>query len=236
MNSRPHINPAQNAAPPRDNAPRLVPSFAARLLNVIRTLIDIGQQRLAAIQAQQLSPQDEADTGHAFGTFNLSVIVARIIRGLRLATALEQRVVAAAARRDSPKPAAKPRAPRRASAPRKPRLSDTDDNAALLARMPTEQEIAAMVRHRPIGLLLNDICADLGIGPGQPQWQAVWRALRDVVAPRRGQETCHFDRAFQRAAAAYQEVVAGIAPNWKFHSIPEWMRKTTGPPSAQPAT
>ena len=41
-----------------------------------------------------------------------------------------------------------------------------DDIAALLARMPTDREIAAMVRRRPIGLTITYICLDLGIAPG----------------------------------------------------------------------
>ena len=164
-----------------------------------------------------------------------SVIVARIMRGLRLATALEQRVITAAARSAHPKPSPKPRTPSPKPPSRRPKLSEQDDIAALLARMPTDREIAAMVRHRPVRLILADICADLGIGPGQPQWQQLWRELTVALAGQKGPVIVHFNRAYQRAAAAYNEVVAGLAPNWTFYAIPERMPHT-GPPPTPAAT
>jgi hypothetical protein len=230
-------NPAQNAAPPGENPHTAVPgkpSLAARLLTVIRTLVDIGQKRLAAIRDQKLSTGEVHDTGHAFGTFNLSVIVARLLRGLRLADALERRVIASAARIDGPKRSPRPYVQRVSRPPRKPKPSEAEDNAALLARMPTEQEIAAMVRRRPIALILGDICADLGIGPGHPHWQQAWRELRSAMAAYPGQVQRHFKRAMRRAANAYQEVVEGLAPNWTFYSMSEQI-SGAGPPPTQAA-
>jgi hypothetical protein len=233
MNDSGPTHPAKDAAPPSEPQPKAVranPSMAVALLNIIRTLVDFGQKRLAAIQARQLDRQEVRDTGHAFGTFNLSVIVARIMRGLRLAAALEQRVVAASARPNLPQPLPRPRKPRAPRPTRRSKLSEQDDNNALLARMPTDREIAAMIRHRPIGKILDEICADLGIGPGQPQWQELWRQMRSVIAAHRGKVATHLARAFRRAAAAYREVTEGLAPNWIFYSIPEQKPETTGPP------
>ena len=227
-------NPAAHAAPPRETPPKAAPgypSLATRLLTVIRTLIDFGQKRLASIQAQQLTIAEVSDTGHAFGTFNLSVILARLLRGLRLADALERRVIVAAPRIDGPKPPPRPRAPRPSRPPPKPRLTEAEDNAALLARMPTDREIAEMVRRRPITQILDDICADLGTGPGQPQWQQLWRELRAAMTAYKGKVTVHFNRAYQRTAAAYQEVRAGLAPNWTFYSISERISNTGPPPT-----
>ncbi len=239
MSNEAPTNPAENAAPP-GQTPRAAapgtPSLAARLLTAIRLLVEIGQKRLAAIQAGQLSTADVQDTGHGFGTFNLSVIVARLRRGLRLAKALEQRVIANAVRIDGPKRAPRPARPRENRPPRGPKLSDRADNAALLARMPTDAEIAAMIRHRPFGLVLNDICADLGIGPGQPQWQALWHQLRGVIATHRGQVKRLFQRAFERASAAQHEVQTGLAPNWTFYASTDPLSATTGPPPAPAAT
>ncbi len=229
MNAVAPTNPAKNAAPPREKPPGAVPPLAARLRHVIRILIDIGEQRLIAIKSQRLTAGQVQDTGHGFGTFNLSVIAARIMRGLRLARALDQRVIQTEARIDGPKPTPKPRAPRPPRPPRKPKLSEADDNAALLARLPTDREIAIMARRRPIGIVLGDICADLGIGPGHPQWQDLWHNLRGVIAACRGSLTPPFKRAFDRVAAAYREVVAGLAPNWTFYNDPE-PKSGTGPP------
>jgi hypothetical protein len=39
-----------------------------------------------------------------------------------------------------------------------------------LARLPTEEQIAAEVRRRPVGAVIADICRDLGIMPTHPLW------------------------------------------------------------------
>jgi hypothetical protein len=49
-----------------------------------------------------------------------------------------------------------------------------------LARLPTEEEIAAEVRRRPIGAVVVDICCDLGIAPGNLD-RAFWDEIFDAV-------------------------------------------------------
>ena len=49
-----------------------------------------------------------------------------------------------------------------------------------LARLPTEAEIAAEVRRRPVGAVIVDICRDLGIRPGdcdRPFWDDLCHAI-----------------------------------------------------------
>ena len=49
-----------------------------------------------------------------------------------------------------------------------------------LARLPTEAEIAADVRRRPVGAVIVDICRDLGIRPGdcdRPFWDELCHAI-----------------------------------------------------------
>jgi hypothetical protein len=48
------------------------------------------------------------------------------------------------------------------------------------ARLPTEEEIAAEVRRRPVGAVIADICRDLGIAPGRLD-PAFWRELSHAV-------------------------------------------------------
>ncbi len=69
--------------------------------------------------------------------------------------------------------AAAPPEPRRRA---NPRHTDDDDNA-LLAHMPTPEQIAAEIRRRPIGEVIADICWDLGIVPAHP----LWRELQDAI-------------------------------------------------------
>ena len=203
------------------------PSRSAALLHFVRAMIDFGRQRLAAIRSQP-DPEESHDIACAFGTFNVAVIVARILRGLRLAAALEDRVTAAAPRIDADvrpraRAAATGRSPR---PPRKPKLSDAEDNAALLDRLPTDREIAEMVRGRTIGAVLVDICADLGIGFDHP----LWHELRWIVVDHDGQIESVLMRTFQRINDASLDSEKYLAPDFVLYPEPQQICDTTGPP------
>ena len=43
--------------------------------------------------------------------------------------------------------------------------------------MPTAEEIAAALRHRPAAAVIADICRDLGIVPAHPLWGEVMTVL-----------------------------------------------------------
>ncbi len=222
---------------PAENAPagfKGKPSPSQVLLRVIALLIDAGRDCLATIGGN-LTPHEVQDTGFAFGTFNLAVIVNRLMRGIKLALALQARVTATAKRIDNPRfqpprPAGKPRT----RPPRKPKPTEAEDNAALLAHMPTDAEIAAMLRHRTIGALLADICADLGVGVAHPLWQEV----NFLIVIHGAQMVPSMKRTYNRLNAARQEVLSGIAPGWNFYrdwgpnaeAIEGECIDTTGPP------
>ena len=119
----------------------------------------------------------------SFGICDLALILVRITRGLLLANALEARLVQNAARLDAV------RRPRSAPAERKPRparpaVPRAEDPNAPLA-LPTEAEIAAWVRRRPIGAVVADICRDLGITCSHP----LWRELRHAIMGEGGSYT-----------------------------------------------
>ena len=201
------------------------PSRSATLLQIVRILIDIGRQRLAAIRSQP-GPEETHAIGRAFGTFNVALIVARILRGLRIAAALEDRVIAAAPSLDTPPRARATLAP---TAPRprpKPKRPDARDDAALLASVPTDQEIAEMIRRRSIGAVLVDICADLGIGIDHPLWQE----LRWVIIDHHGTPEPVMERTFQRIFDARREIEQGLPPDFVFQSKSQQIGDTTGPP------
>ena len=203
------------------------PSRSAVLLHIVRALIDIGRERLAALRSQP-GPEETHAIGCAFGTFNVALIIARILRGLRIAAALEHRVIAIASGLDTPP---RPRAGATRSAPRppkRPKRPDADDDA----RMPTDQEIAEMLRHRPIGAVLVDICADLGIGIGHP----IWHELQSVIIDHGATPEPIMTRTFQRLNAARLETEKFYAPDFVFppdfvlHSESQQICDTTGPP------
>ncbi|HME26248.1 MAG TPA: hypothetical protein VKI44_33795 [Acetobacteraceae bacterium] len=155
------------AEPP---APTTEPSRSGRLLALVRKLIGYGRE--LAITLRQRTAAEPLFAMGCFGTTDLALILARIVRGLLLAEALDARVLQRAAHLD-----AGPRRGRARSAPRAPaalRASETDPR---LAGLPTAAQIAAEVRRRPIGAVIADICRDLGITGSHPLWPEVRRAI-----------------------------------------------------------
>ena len=165
-----------------------MPSRIGRVLNLVRRLIDYGRQ-LAATVHQRAAGPDFAHFARPFGTADLAVILARITDGLRRAAALEATLCRRAARGQdlTPSPirvpaAHGPRPARQVAPPGAQPGSQPAENAEhpRLARLPTDQEIAAEVRRRPVGAVIADICRDLGIAPGQLD-RAFWDELSHAI-------------------------------------------------------
>ncbi len=175
--------PTTDPDPPRAETP--VPIAIGRVLNVVRRLIDYGKQLAATVQQRATAPGFALIAG-PFGTTDLAVILARITAGLRRAVALEARLcLRAACGRDlTPTPIPLPAACTSRPARRRVALPETQpaDHAAdpRLARLPTEEEIAAEVRRRPVGAVIADICRDLGIAPGRLDG-AFWNELHLAI-------------------------------------------------------
>ena len=196
---------------PKLAAGRTVPRRRGRLLLLLRELIDHGERQLAIVRERP--PLDQLyGIAKDFGTHDIDVIMARIVRGLRIATELEDRIVdcrASLRRMRMPKRASNPApAPETAamSTPESRRarmMSDKpvpssvnnapEDIDALLTHWPTSEEIAARVHGRPIGSVLADICRDIGIGYNKPLW---WELL-DAI-DRHGGKYAHFTQALPR--------------------------------------
>jgi hypothetical protein len=139
-----------------------MPATVGRVLSLVRKLIDYGKQ-LAGTMQQRAALPHFARFARPFGTADLAIILARITAGLRRAASGQDLAPA-----PIHLPAARgPRPPRRA-APRdtqpEPQPADPAEDA-LLARLPTEEEIADEVRRRPVGAVIADICRDFGIAP-----------------------------------------------------------------------
>ena len=168
------------------------PSRSGRLLSLVRKLVDYGKH-LAATLGQRTTtptPDETLRLDFMFGTADLRLILARIAQGLRRAAFLEAKITHAAPRLDAqpkPKPPPSRRAPRTAQTedqPRPPRPPvqpepQPTDTASLLARLPTEDQIAAAVRHQRIGAVIADICRDLGIVRGHPLWDEIYAAINE---------------------------------------------------------
>jgi hypothetical protein len=171
-----------------------MPTALNRVLNVVRRLIEIGQQLIATVHQRAAAP-DFWLFAKPFGTKDLALIIARITGGLRRAAALEAMLCQRAARGQdvtpSPsrmpatgKPPSERQLPPPAAQP-EPQPDPTPAQDPRLARLPPEAEIAADIRRRPIGAVIVSICEDLGITPGptrpsllgrtRPRHHRLWR-------------------------------------------------------------
>jgi hypothetical protein len=177
--------PTTDPDPPQTNTPAL-----GRVLSLVRKLIDYGRQLAGTVQQRAATP-GFALFARPFGTADLAVILARITAGLHRAATLQSRLCQRAARGRDLTPASV-----RLPAPRQPRpsrqVAPPDHPPAgpsvaprlaedpRLARLPTEAEIAAEMRRRPVGAVIVDICRDLGIRPGdcdRPFWDELCHAI-----------------------------------------------------------
>jgi hypothetical protein len=179
----------------------------------VRKLIHYGKQ-LAGTAQPRAAALGFALFAKPFGAADLAVILARTANGLCRAAALE---AAQPARRPRPRPhavphprARRPRARRRpavnTAGPAGPRPANPTGDPRL-ARLPTEKEIAAEVRRRPIGAVIVDICCDLGITPGQLD-RAFWDELSHAIIAYGGSLAGFLDNLHRRVSA----FVAGDPP------------------------
>src|SRR5271166_2324183 len=221
--------------PPRANAD--TPSRLGRVLSLVRKLIDYGKQLVGTVQQRAAAP-GFALFAKPFGTADLAVILARITNGLRRAAALEARLCQRAARgRDlTPSPIRLPavRGPRPArqvappdAQPEPQRAGHAEDPR--LARLPTEEEIAAEVRRRPVGAVIADICHDLGIAPGRLD-RAFWDEINHAIMMYGGSLARFLGDLHERQCAFRTGDHSDSAdPGWPA-APPRLLTPATGPP------
>ncbi len=202
-----------------------VPTRFGRALVVLRKLIVYGKQLATSLQQRTATNLD--DITHCFGTLDVALIIARIVRALQRAAELEVRLVARVDR-EAHAAAAHPRAAAdrrpRATPPATPRAPGPAGN---VARMPTPEDIAAALRRRPIGAVIADICRDLGIMPSDP----LWREVTWVIGENGGNVTALFKSILLRP-----RLPLVVPPDWV---VPAWFTEAytgvrapsgTGPP------
>jgi hypothetical protein len=186
----------------------------------VRRLIDYGRQLYTALQERTA---DVAAVTRDFGTRDIAAILRRIACGLERANALEARVVREAASIDAGPQRAAIAAPsaRTPSVTPRPRAPRADAPHPRLARLPTPEEIAAQVRRRPIGVVITDICRDLGILPHHP----LWGRLGLLVMQYGGRLRTLLKDAMLRSLP-----LPGADPPLAFAALPSSAPTGTGPP------
>ena len=161
-------------APPQEERTRPVPPFISDVLLLLHILL-IYARHLAFTLDNRALVLGFSTIASCFGTTRLSVIHARIARGLLRIQAL-QRVLLDRAMRGRDLKALKPRKPARRkppqpvdphAAPKPPRrrarrVRDLDDIPDP-DNLPTLAQLEAEIRRRGIGRGIADICRDLGV-------------------------------------------------------------------------
>jgi hypothetical protein len=168
--------PTSDLSPQPGTTAEAKPSRFAPLLSLVRRVIDYGKQLAASLQ----NPTPTTDThGVAvnFGSYDFSQILASILRGLQRAGLLHTKLARMNTR---PGPHSKPIV----FAPPKPRAAAaraqrSEKPAPNPIRFATPEQIAKQVRSNPIGVVLADICRDLGITRAHPLWRELHAAIID---------------------------------------------------------
>ena len=164
---------------PAPATPAVLPRVSS-LLRAVRLLVDYGTALIATLQQRSCLGRC-ATTMMTFGTRDLALIIARITCGLQRAAALEERLNRLVARGvDLPVPSVRPLA----AGPSATRAAGTTEmspaRAALLEALPSVEEIAEQVRTQSLGVIIADICRDLGLAPGAMDAR-IWDALSDAA-------------------------------------------------------
>ena len=211
MPAQPTTTPTVPPDPHQDHtgAVAAAPSRSGRLLLLVRMLIDYGFE-LANTLRRRAAANDVGAMVRPFGTTDLAMIFARITRGLRLAGALEERLMR--------HPVPEEKKPAGTSAPsqgqpraaRPPAVRRSLDPDPRLAGMPTPEQIAADIRRRPVGAVIVDICRDLGIMPGHK----LWRELSLAIIDPRGSLTRLTKDIFRRLRMLRPGATVVVDPAW----------------------
>jgi hypothetical protein len=149
------------------------------VLGLVRKLIAFGREIVATLQGHN-TPDATPALARQFGSLSLTLIIARITRGLMLAAALEDRLQRnpSATTPRATQPVTRAPRPPSPPAPRPSRRAEPDEEAELRQALPSAREIAERIRKRPVGAVIVEICRDLGIDGFHPLWGEVLQVIR----------------------------------------------------------
>jgi len=162
-----------------------VPQGIARLLLVLQWLIGYGQTVAATLH--QRSATDLRRFTERYRRPDINEILARIRRGVMLAAALRDKLLARAKTGRDLTPVKRRHSiahanPAADGSDKRSRVCPTNIVDMPADQLPTAEQIAAELQRRPLGAVLADICRDLGVRPGdmtREQWQELQGLILD---------------------------------------------------------
>jgi sulfur carrier protein len=194
--------PNRRRSAPAPAARTRAPRRSGRLLGLIRTLSNHGKALLATVR-EPPPPDQLLCIRQDFGTCDPGAIIARIERGLRIAAALEYRIVNCAAYFGGPRtpqPASTPAATAASQALARHEPPGLAKQTLPSVTRPREEPSVPLnhlldsftnhVNDQPIGIVLTKICQDLGINYRHRLW---WELL-DAI-DQHGGKYARFERA-----------------------------------------
>lgn len=184
----------ETAPTPAPTKPRGIPGRIGGVLKLLTTLVTHARF-FSTIANTRVKIPEFAVAAAVFGTYDLPTILFRVRRGILRALALQEYLLARAARGRNLRFTWKSfvsleprhqrlkqvRAPRATPLPpRRPEPAVLADNHPDAFRMPTPDELAKEVRRRSIGRTISYICMDIGLVPGfcgGTAWMQVYNIL-----------------------------------------------------------
>ena len=140
------------------------------MLALVHKLIACGQELLGSLKICE-GPHPPLEVFRRFGCLSLTLVIARITRGLIIAGVLQDRFLRRLPRKEErPDRAPRQAAPRDAGQPKPRRSLWTSHDAELEGPLPSAEAIAERLRGRPAGAVITEICRDLGIDTQHPLW------------------------------------------------------------------
>jgi hypothetical protein len=182
------INPDPAAEPTtdaqHDSDGIAVPPRIADVLQLVEVLISYGRFLAKAVAHGPLW-RGFSTVAQFFGTAAVPDIAARVRRGIMRALALHA-VLLQRGQRGRDLVVLAPRLPSTASGTKRSTRTAAGAKPEVTPdTMPTQAELEAWARRRPVGSAVTDICLDLGISPGLCRG-AFWQQVFDVLQDYRG--------------------------------------------------
>ena len=221
-----------------------MPARIAALLHTVRIMLGFGRQ-LAATAPHRSASSDFNAIAACFGTGRLFAIMAHLHSGILRATALENVLLARAARgrdigcgaprvRATAAPTVTPAAPAAEQpaealiARKEPRPSRPVGWNDPELFMPTLEEMEAQARRRPYGRSLVDICLDLAVVPGFCTGP-FWNVQFDSIRLRGGSVATLMVERVRREEAFSNEQYRKVGSNWDWQELTQnAMRRVLG--------